>query len=103
LVDQELLVNIDAGAMQQDCHAELITYLDLAMIPEKGETAMDDFAVELFKLLGYVCQERVACMRADLFFLICGENRDAKMDVCIVTSVDRSQNIFFSLSRRTRG
>ncbi|KAF9513411.1 hypothetical protein BS47DRAFT_1344198 [Hydnum rufescens UP504] len=33
LVDQELLSNINAGAMQQDRHAELIPYLDLAMKP----------------------------------------------------------------------
>ena len=40
--------------MQQARHAELITYLDLAMIAEKGETALYDFTVELFKVLGYV-------------------------------------------------
>ena len=43
LVDQELLSNLGAADMQQDRHAELITYLDLAMVPEKGETAVDDF------------------------------------------------------------
>jgi hypothetical protein len=75
--------------MQQDRHAELITLLDLAMIPEKGETAVDDFAVELFKVLGYVRRERVARTRADLSLFICGEIRHAKTDVCIV---DRSQN-----------
>jgi hypothetical protein len=75
--------------MQQDRHAELITYLDLTRIPEKGETAVDDFAVELFKLLGYVRRERVARTRVDLSLLICGESRHVKTDVCIV---DRSQN-----------
>ncbi len=89
MVDQELLGVLEAGAMQQDRHTELITYLDLAMIPEKGETAVDDFTVELFKSLGYVHRERVARTRADLPLLICGENRHAKTDVCIV---DRTQN-----------
>ncbi|KAF8692113.1 hypothetical protein AX14_002606, partial [Amanita brunnescens Koide BX004] len=51
-VDQELLSNANADAMQQDRHAESITYLDLAVIPEKDETAVDDFAVELFKAIG---------------------------------------------------
>jgi hypothetical protein len=88
LVDQELL-SIDAGAMQQDRHAELITLLNLAVIPEEGETAVDDFAVELFKVLGYVRRERVARTRADLPSFICGEIRQAKIDVCIV---NRSQN-----------
>jgi len=88
-VDQELLSNANADAMRQDRHAELITYLDLAMIPEKGETAVNDFAVELFKAIGYVRRERVARTRVDLSLLICGENRHAKTDVCII---DRSQN-----------
>ena len=88
-VDQELLNLVDAGAMQQDRHAELITLLDIAMIPEKDETAVDDFAVELFRLLGYVRRQRVARTRADLPLFICGEMRYAKTDVCIV---DRSQN-----------
>lgn len=75
--------------MQQDRHAELITLLNLAVIPEEGETAVDDFAVELFKVLGYVRRERVARTRADLPSFICGEIRQAKIDVCIV---NRSQN-----------
>ena len=74
--------------MQQDRHAELITLLDLAMI-ENGETAVDDFTVELFKVLGYVRRERVARTRADLPLFICGEIKHAKTDVCII---DRSQN-----------
>ena len=88
-VDQELLSIVDAGAMQQDRYAELITLLDLAMIPEKGGTAVNDFTVELFKLLGYVRRERVARTRVNLPFFICGKIRHAKTDVCIV---DRPQN-----------
>ena len=75
--------------MEQDHYAELVTYLDLAMIPEKGETAVDDFAVELFRCLDYVRRERVARTRADIPLLICGENRHAKTDVCII---DRTQH-----------
>ena len=74
-VDQELLGIADAGAMQQDRHAELTNPLDLAMIPEAGETAVDDFAVELFKLMGYVRRDRIARTRVDLFLFICGEIR----------------------------
>ncbi|KAF8329841.1 uncharacterized protein EI90DRAFT_3145889 [Cantharellus anzutake] len=75
--------------MQQDRHAELIAYLDLAMKPGKGETGVVDFSVELFRLLGYVHRERLARRRADLPLLICGENRHAKTDVCVV---DGTQN-----------
>ena len=89
MIDQELLNILDADTMQQDRNAELIGLLDLAMIPDKGETAVDDFAVELFKVLGYVRRQRLARTRVDLPLLICGEERHAKTDVCIV---DRSQN-----------
>ena len=88
-VDQELLNVADANNMQQDRLAELINLLDLAMIPEMGETAVDDFTVELFKVTGYVHRDRVARTRADLPLFICGEQRHAKTDVCIV---DRAQN-----------
>ena len=47
------------------------------------------FAVELFKVLGYVRRQRLARTRVDLPLLICGKERHAKTDVCIV---DRSQN-----------
>ncbi|KAK0212048.1 hypothetical protein IW262DRAFT_1450509 [Armillaria fumosa] len=73
--------------MQQDHHAELVTYL--AMIPETGENAVVDFAVSLFKTPGYVRRERVARTPVDLPLLICDENRHAKTDVCLL---DRSQN-----------
>ncbi|KAF9513464.1 hypothetical protein BS47DRAFT_1372544 [Hydnum rufescens UP504] len=89
LVDQELLSNINAGAMQQDRHAVLITYLDVAMRAQDDETAVDDFVVELFRVLGYVRRERIARTWVDLSLLICGENRHAKTDVCIV---DGSRN-----------
>src|SRR5438270_1492062 len=88
-VDQELLNVADADNMQQDRLAELINLLDLAMIPEMGETAVDDFAVELFKVTGYVHRHRVARTRAYLPLFICGEQKHAKTDVRIV---DRAQN-----------
>ncbi|KAF8336529.1 uncharacterized protein EI90DRAFT_3119778 [Cantharellus anzutake] len=72
VIDQELLNILDADTMQQDRNAELIGLLDLAMIPDKGETAVDDFAVELFKVLGYVRRQRLARTRVDLPLLICG-------------------------------
>ncbi|KAH7923478.1 hypothetical protein BV22DRAFT_1015337 [Leucogyrophana mollusca] len=85
--------------MKQDHHAELITYLDLAMIPEKGETAVDDFVVELFKTLGYVRRQRVARTWMYLPLIVCGENTGAKTDVCIV---DRSQNDILLLVRKEK-
>jgi hypothetical protein len=54
LVDQELLNNINASAMQQDWYTELINYLNLAMIPKEGKTAVVDFTVAIFRALDYV-------------------------------------------------
>lgn len=88
-VDPELLSNVSADAMQQDHHAELINLLDLAMVPSYGESAVNDFTVELFRILGYVRRDRVARTRKDLHLLICGEYRHAKTDVCLI---DHSQN-----------
>ena len=88
-VDQELLQIQDANLMADEKNAELINLLDLAMVPGSEESAVDDFAVVLFRTLGYLGRHRVARTRKDIPFLICGEWRHAKTDVCIV---DRSQN-----------
>ncbi|KAG5648358.1 hypothetical protein DXG03_004930 [Asterophora parasitica] len=82
-VHPKLLANVDASDMQQDHHAELITYLDITKILGNGEAAVIDFAVELFKVLGYVHRERVARTRLDILLQICGEVRHAKANVCI--------------------
>ena len=79
----------DANLMENDRNAELINLLDLTMVPGSRESQVVDFAVELFKTLGYVRRRRVARTRKDIPFLTCGEWRHAKMDVCIV---DLSQN-----------
>jgi len=88
-VDQELLANERAIDMADDKNAELINLLDLAMVPSSEESAVDDFAVELFKTLGYARRHRVARTRKDIPLLICGEWRHAKTDVCII---DREEN-----------
>ncbi|TFK81058.1 hypothetical protein K466DRAFT_532260 [Polyporus arcularius HHB13444] len=78
--------------MVGDSNAELINLLDLAMVPtpEPGEeSAVDDFAVALFSRLGYTKRHRVTRTRKDIPFLICGEWRYAKTDVCLI---DRQQN-----------
>ena len=85
MVDKELLTILNANNMQQNRDAELVGLLDLA---NKGETSVDDFAVELVKVLGYVCRQRLVRTRVDLPLLICGEDRHAKTDVFIV---DRSE------------
>ncbi|KAF8546111.1 hypothetical protein OG21DRAFT_1502060 [Imleria badia] len=91
-VPAEILNTQEADGMLDDGHARLIDLLDIAMVPPINateESAVDDFAVELFRLLGYVGRRRYARTRKDLPLPICGETRHAKTDVCII---DRLRN-----------
>jgi hypothetical protein len=84
-VDPEILNVESADNMAVDKNAELITLLDIAMVPTgPEESAVDDFTVELFKALGYVWCTRVARTRKDIPLLVYGDRRHAKTDVCIV-------------------
>ena len=52
------------------------------------ESAVDDFAVYLLTLLGYVPRSRMTRTRSDIPLIICGEQCHAKTDVCIVDADD---------------
>jgi hypothetical protein len=84
-VADEVLLRTDADDMQDDSNYKLLRYMDLAMdsVPTQ-ESAVDDFAVHLLTVLGYVPRTRMARTRADIPLRICGEHRHAKTDVCII-------------------
>ncbi|KAF7372156.1 hypothetical protein MVEN_00074700 [Mycena venus] len=64
---------------------QFLRTMDLAMLPvDAEESAVDDFAVLLLQELGYVPVGRVIRTRKDIPLVICGENRHAKTDVCII-------------------
>ena len=85
----ELLNNVAADDMVNDANYKLLRYMDLAMDPVPAqESAVDDFAVHLLTLLGYVPRARMARTRADIPLTICGQECHAKTDVCIVDSDD---------------
>ncbi|KAK7037237.1 hypothetical protein VNI00_011228 [Paramarasmius palmivorus] len=83
-VDPELINTLEARDMVKDQHAELIALLDLAMAHRIGEPAVVDFAVELFKTLGYVKRLRVARTGKEISLVICGERRVVRCDACII-------------------
>ncbi|KAH9966458.1 hypothetical protein BC827DRAFT_1264446 [Russula dissimulans] len=90
-VDNEVLIAPDAAATQNDDPYTLLRTMDLAMAVRPGEeSAVDDFAVQLFKILSYTGRAvgRVARTRKDLPFWVCGEQRHAKTDVCIMDGSD---------------
>lgn len=75
--------------MINDANYKLLRYMDLAMNPvPKEESSVVDFAVHLLTLLGYVPRTRMARTRSDTPLVVCGEQRHAKTDVCIVDSDD---------------
>ncbi|KIL56144.1 hypothetical protein M378DRAFT_540003 [Amanita muscaria Koide BX008] len=85
----ELLNNAAADDMVNDANYKLLRYMDLAMDPvPTEESAVDDFAIHLLTLLGYVPRTRMARTRADIPLTIFGQECHAKTDVCIVDSDD---------------
>ncbi|KAF8524621.1 hypothetical protein BU17DRAFT_42813 [Hysterangium stoloniferum] len=81
----ELLHNVAADDMVNDANYKLLRYMNLAMDPVFAEeSAVDDFAVHLLTLLGYVPRTRIARTQADIPLTICGQECHTKTNVCIV-------------------
>ncbi|KXN65745.1 hypothetical protein CONCODRAFT_44302 [Conidiobolus coronatus NRRL 28638] len=65
---------------------QFMRYLDLATHPREGEeSAVDDFAAEILRLLDYDDNGRVIRTRKSIDMLMCGQETYAKTDVCIVS------------------
>lgn len=90
-VDDEILIAPDAAATQHDDPYALLRSMDLAMAGRHGEeSAVDDFVVQLFRILRYTGRDvgRVVRTRKDLQFWVCGQERHAQTDVCIMNDDD---------------
>ncbi|KAJ7227844.1 hypothetical protein B0H12DRAFT_1148481 [Mycena haematopus] len=91
-IDNEILAVEDANdPTVSDATYNLLSLLDIAMDAptpqEESESGVADFAVSLFRALGYTHRPRVARTRLELRFLVCGEYKSAHPDVSIL---DRS-------------
>ncbi|KAF7426451.1 hypothetical protein PC9H_008820 [Pleurotus ostreatus] len=76
-VSQDFLTALDTDDAVDERVYNLLTQLDLAMLPsEPDESTVDNFAILLFHSL-------------ELHLLVCGETKYAKPDICII---DRSAN-----------
>ena len=85
--------------MEDDTSYKLLRYMDLAMDPVPAEEfAVDDFAVRLLTMLGYVPRSRMARTRMDIPLTIYGEQRQTR-----TASVLWLTTISYSLFRRTNG
>jgi len=84
-INPAILTATDPDDAADDSVYELLHMMDLAMSPAPAEeSAVDDFAVLLLCALGYTTRGRVLRSRKDIPLIICGENRHAKTDVCII-------------------
>jgi len=96
-VDPELLSFVEAGSMQSIPNGQLITLLEYAMLPDGGESAIDDFSVKLLEVMGYCTRHRVTRTRVDLELIICNQYRHAKTDVCLVDGISVRNEILLLL------
>ena len=88
-VADEVLTRLNADEMINDLNYEFVRHMVLAMDPvPTEESAVDDFAVYLLTLLGYVPRTRMTRTRVDIPLTICGEQCHAKTGVCIVDEDD---------------
>src|SRR5258707_9053036 len=63
-VADELLIRVNVDDMDADSNHKLIRYMDLAMDPvPTEESAIDDFAIQLLTVLGYVPRSRMVMVR----------------------------------------
>ena len=76
-VEAEDTTNLDAF--------RTISAMDLAMnATPLEESAVDDFAVRLFDILGYTNRDVLLRTRKDIELVICGVSMHAKTDVCLL-------------------
>jgi len=90
-INNEVLTAQDVTTVQSDDAYTFLRTMDLAMHMSPGEeSAVADFVVDLFRILRYTGRDvgRVARTRKDLPFWVCGEERHAKTDVCIMNDQD---------------
>jgi hypothetical protein len=85
VISPDVLTAEDPNDSADDNVYELLRTMDLAMsVAPAEESAVDDFAMLLFRALGYTRRGRVLRSRKDISFVVCGEWKHAKTDVCIL-------------------
>lgn len=61
---------------------DFMTYLDMAM--QREESAVDDFMMELMRMLGYRGKGRIIRARKNINLFMCGHYTHAKTNVCVM-------------------
>jgi len=103
-VNQEVLTALSAHDAVNYTVYNLITHIDLAMMPSvREESAVDDFAVALFHCLGYIHRPRAIRTRKELRFFVCGEYKYTNTDVCIIDTNANDVILLVQEDKRFRG
>jgi hypothetical protein len=91
VLESELILERIREASRDDGSYNLLKYIRLAArVHEKEESAVDDFSVELLRILKY---DKIGTIRTrkDILLLMCGTYTHAKTDVCLM---DDEEDIF---------
>ncbi|KAH7903507.1 hypothetical protein BJ138DRAFT_1168049 [Hygrophoropsis aurantiaca] len=84
-IDEELLTtDFDAKTLAAEKNRKFLIYLKLAMNPKESESAIGDFAVLLFRALGYEHHSHTTRTSKGMKILICGQYKGAKTSVCVI-------------------
>jgi hypothetical protein len=79
------LINLESSIIDDPDSYDVLEYIDLAMSNiGSEESAVDDFAHELLRILKFKKVGQVIRTRKDIKMTMCGKDTHAKTDVCIV-------------------
>ncbi|KAJ3518171.1 hypothetical protein NLJ89_g2 [Agrocybe chaxingu] len=67
---------------------QFFQYLRAAEHATSGESAVDDFAAFILRMLDYDDEDRVVRLRKEISFYMAGERVGAKADVCVMNDLD---------------
>ncbi|KAI6019048.1 hypothetical protein PISMIDRAFT_110908 [Pisolithus microcarpus 441] len=83
----DLINNLTADEMENEDSYRVVHYMDLATnrVPDE-ESAVDDFVMQLLHMMGYATRAASRDLHSHkaIPFLICGEWKNAKADVCVM-------------------
>jgi hypothetical protein len=81
--------------MQKDPRWDLglINYLKYAMNPRNGQSGVVNFTLAFFRGMGYIGGDQLPFWWADLPLVVCGEERHATGDACIVDLSQKTDEI----------
>ncbi|KAF9479936.1 hypothetical protein BDN70DRAFT_806160, partial [Pholiota conissans] len=88
-INPDVLATMTCRYAPDDDTYRFLRHLDLATHQVPAEkSAVDDFAVILLREMGYEPRRRALRTKKDLPFFVCGENRHATTDVCLIDEDD---------------